>query len=265
MLSMRRLQKAKDDGRPLTMATCYDYSMASILNHTDIDILLVGDTVAMVVHGHETTIPATMDMMALHLESVVRGAPDKIIVGDLPFMSYHKGESLALENMERLMRIGASCVKLEGAGNQKLVQKAVLAGIPVMAHLGLTPQSVHALGGYRIQGKSEAQAEQILQEALSYEAAGACAVVLECIPKELAAKVTQSLSIPTLGIGAGPDVNGQILVSPDLLGLWPGKVPKFVRQYMHAREDFTRAFQQFHKDVVEKNYPNDQECYSCAQ
>lgn len=253
--------KRKNSKKPITMVTCYDYTLASIVNETPVDCILVGDSAAMVMHGFKTTIPATTEMICFHLESVARGAASKFIIGDMPFMSYRKSEFEALETMEKLVRAGACSVKLEGFGNEKIIAKAVLAGIPVMGHLGLTVQQYHALGGYRVQGKKPKEAEELLKGAKILEDAGAFAVVLECIPKELAKEVSKSISIPTIGIGAGSDVDGQVLVSTDLLGLTKDLSPKFVRKYLEGREVFAQAFNQFHLDVSEKNFPSLQESF----
>ncbi len=253
--------KRKQAKKPITMVTCYDYTLASILNETPVDCILVGDSAAMVMHGFDTTIPATTDMICFHLKSVAKGASSKFIVGDMPFMSYRKGELEAFETMERIIRSGACAVKLEGFGNEEIVKKAVTSGIPVMGHLGLTVQQYHALGGFRIQGRNDKGARELLEGAKALEDAGAFAIVLECIPKDLAKEISESLSIPTIGIGAGPHVDGQVLVSTDLLGLTKDLNPKFSRQYLKGREIFSDAFNQFHSDVHEGCFPSIKESF----
>jgi 3-methyl-2-oxobutanoate hydroxymethyltransferase len=255
------IEKKKNHDK-ISMITCYDYSFAKIINETEIDCILVGDSGAMVMHGYPTTINATMEMMALHTRAVSVGAPDKFIVGDLPFMSYRKSLSENMKNVELLMKAGAHALKLEGAlGNLKLVKHIVESGVPIMGHLGLTPQSVHTLGGFKVQGKDSQSQKMILEQALQLEDAGCFSVVLECVPSALAKDITGQLHIPTIGIGAGADVDGQVLVLQDLLGFSDDFKPKFLRRFLNGKSIFKEAFNNFHKSVKEVTFPNESERY----
>ncbi len=193
------------------MITCYDYSFARIAAESNIDCLLVGDSLSMTMHGHKTTLNASVNMMALHTAAVVRGAADKLVIGDLPFMSYRKSLTANMTGVEKIMKAGAHAVKLEGAsGNLELVRHMVDSGVPVMGHLGLTPQSVNQLGGFKVQGRDEKAQKRIMEQALRLQDAGAFSIVLECVPSKLAQEITKALEIPTIGIGAGPDCDGQV-------------------------------------------------------
>jgi 3-methyl-2-oxobutanoate hydroxymethyltransferase len=211
---------AKAEGRKLSMVTCYDYTFARLLSKSVIDGILVGDSAAMVMHGHPSTLSATTELMRLHTEAVVRGAADKFIVADLPFLSFRKGLAAALDSASLLMVAGAHAVKLEGVdGHEDVIQRLVQSGIPVMGHIGLQPQSVNAYGGFRVQGRSSDSAENIARQATALEELGAFAIVLECVPATLARDISAGLRIPTIGIGAGAECDGQILVLQDLLGM----------------------------------------------
>lgn len=247
----------------LSMVTCYDYTSGVIAANSPVDMLLVGDSLAMTMHGEATTLPATIEMMALHTRAVAKAAPKKLIVGDLPFMSYRSSLSENVENVRKLMVAGAHAVKLEGAnGNLELVRHLVDSGVPVMGHLGLTPQSIHQLGGFKVQGRNENAQKQILKNAKELEQAGCFSVVLECVPSELAKTITNELSIPTIGIGAGPDVDGQVLVWQDMLGMNPHFKPKFLRTYLNGYEVIGDALKKYHDDVVAGRFPNQEESYS---
>lgn len=253
----------KHDGERVSMVTCYDAWSAKLIAETDIDCVLVGDSLAMVVYGHETTLPIDTATMAAHTAAVRRGAPGKFLIGDMPFLSYRCGRDQAVENAGRLMQAGAQAVKLEGAaGNIDTVRYLVESGIPVMGHLGLTPQSVHQLGGFRVQGRGDEAAARLKREALELQAAGCFSLVLEAMPAAVAADVTQALAIPTIGIGAGPDTDGQVLVLHDLLGFNTDFRPKFVRTFMDGSGGVLDALQAFHREVTEGTFPNDAECYS---
>lgn len=255
--------KMKQDSKKISMVTCYDYWSAQLINDTDIDVILVGDSLAMVMHGHSTTLPVSVDIMALHTESVAKGAPKKFIVGDLPFLSYRKSLDENMNAIEKLMKAGANSVKLEGAeGNLDLIKHIVDSGVPVMGHLGLTPQSIHQLGGFTVQGKEDGALELITEQALALQKAGCFAVVFECIPQNIAEKVTQELSIPTIGIGAGKNTDGQVLVLQDLLGMNKNFKPKFLRHYMNGYEQLTNALNHFNSDVKTGEFPNEKESYS---
>ena len=254
--------RRKRDGVPISMVTCYDAWSATLIAETDIDCVLVGDSLAMVVYGHDTTIPAEIDTMAAHTAAVRRGAPDAFIIGDLPFLSFRTGLGAAVEAAAKLMRAGANAVKLEGAaGNIELIRHLVESGVPVMGHLGLTPQSVHQLGGFRVQAKDDESAASLLEQARELEQAGCFALVLEAIPSEVAARTTSSLGIPTIGIGAGGSVDGQVLVLQDLLGVNTAFRPKFVRTWLDGSTLIRNALQAYHEDVVERTFPNGGESY----
>lgn len=252
----------KEQKRKLAMVTCYDFWSAKILNESSVDMILVGDSGAMVMHGFADTIPATLEMMATHIAAVQRGAPKKFIVGDLPFLANRSDLATNIRGVQMLMQAGAQALKLEGFdGNADLVRHLVHSGVPIMGHLGLTPQSVHTLGGYRVQGRGEERGRQILAEARGLEAAGCFALVLECVPGELAKEITSTLSIPTIGIGAGNGCDGQVLVLHDLLGLNQGFKPKFLRQYLQGAELISAAIEGYCADVVSGQFPSSEETY----
>jgi 3-methyl-2-oxobutanoate hydroxymethyltransferase len=255
-------QKMKNDGRKISMVTCYDYSSARAVAESNIDSVLVGDSLAMVMHGHPTTLSATTAMMALHTAAVVRGAPAKFIVADLPFLSYRKGLKDAMDSVQELMSAGAHAVKLEGvSGHVEIVRHIVESGVPVMGHLGLTPQSINLLGGMKVQARTDAAVEILAAQARRLEEAGCFSLVLECVPSEAARKVTDLLKIPTIGIGAGPNVNGQVLVYQDVLGLNPGFKPKFLRVYANAFGVIQAALNAYDRDVKGGDFPSDSESY----
>jgi len=245
------------------MLTCYDYTSARIAQDSDVDVILVGDSAAMVMHGHATTIPADVDMMCRHIESVARGTTDKFIVGDMPFLSFRKSLDDTLQNVDRMMKAGAHAIKLEGiVGNEEIISHLVQSGVPVMGHLGLTPQSVNQLGGFRVQGRGDAAAERLKTESLSCERAGCFSLVLECVPEQLAGEISDALAIPTIGIGAGGHTDGQVLVMQDLLGLSNDFKPKFVRRYIDGRQLFLDAFNTYAHDVKRGRFPTADETYS---
>lgn len=232
MASIRDFAAAKTESRKLVMVTCYDAWSAKLLADSPVDCLLVGDSVMMVVHGERDTLGATPELIGLHTRAVARGAPQKLIVADMPFLSFRKGTAHALDVAAELLRAGAHAVKVEGIrGHADVIHHLVESGIPVMGHLGLTPQSVHTLGGYKVQARDPAEAAQLHEDAVALEAAGCFSLVLECVPASLASMVTGALKIPTIGIGAGADCDGQVLVLQDLLGCDPSFTPKFVRHF----------------------------------
>jgi 3-methyl-2-oxobutanoate hydroxymethyltransferase len=243
-------------GRKLVMLTCYDALFARLLA-PHVDILLVGDSVHQVLGGNDTTLGATLDQMIYHAKAVRNGAPDAVIVVDMPFLSYQVSVPEAIRNAGRVLaETGATAVKLEGGRAMVPVVKALVdVGIPVMGHLGLTPQSVHQLGGYRVQGRENAQAERLMSEAVLLEDAGIFALVLELMPKGLAKKVSDKLSVPTIGIGAGPDCDGQVLVLHDMLGLNEGFTPKFLKTYAKLAGEVKQAAEAYGKDVRDGRYP----------
>jgi len=251
------LKEMKQSGRPIAMLTAYDAPMAALADQGGADILLVGDSVGQVVHGFETTLPVTMEMMMLHTQAVVRGAKRPLIVSDLPFMSCQIDGKTTLENAGRLMKEGgAEAVKMETTNERiiDILQYINEAGVPVMGHIGLTPQSIHALGGYKVQGRGEEKAERLVELARLAEKAGAFALVLELMPRELAREISQSVSIPTIGIGAGVDCDGQVLVISDLVGMTE-KPPRFARKYVDMRGGVLRAVRKYTRDVRMRFFP----------
>ena len=255
-------QTCKIRGEKIVMLTCYDYTSARIVQDSDVDVILVGDSAAMVMHGYGTTIPADVAMMCQHIESVSRGTKNKFIVGDMPFLSFRQSLTDNMRAVASVMKAGAHAVKLEGIeGNVETIRHTVKSGVPVMGHLGLTPQSVNQLGGYRVQGRGDRAAEKLREEALACEQAGCFAIVLECVPDDLAAEITASLSIPTIGIGAGAGTDGQVLVMQDLLGLSSDFKPKFVRKYLDGRAVLLNAFNAYASDVKNGSFPASEESY----
>lgn len=262
-ITTHTLQKMKVSGEKITMLTAYDFSFARIIDGAGIEVILVGDSASNVMAGHETTLPITLDQMIYHAASVIRGIDRCLVVVDLPFGSYQSNSDIALASAVRIMKeTGAHSVKLEG-GTEVLdsVRKIVSAGIPVMGHLGLTPQSIYKFGTYAVRAKEEAEAEKLRTDAKLLEEAGCFAIVLEKIPAKLAKEVSQSLSIPSIGIGAGPDCDGQILVMHDMLGINTEFKPRFLRQYLNIHELATAAVQQYIADVKAKDFPNENEQY----
>lgn len=242
----------------LTMLTSYDYAFAGIVDQAGVDSILVGDSLGNVVLGYPNTIPVTVEEMIHHTKAVVRGTEKALVVIDMPFMSYHESIEQARRNAGRMMKeTGADAVKLEGGVRMKDVIRALVdIEIPVMGHIGLTPQSINRVGGYKVQGKGK-EAEGLLRDAQAVEEAGAFSVVLECVPRKLAKEITQMLAIPTIGIGAGPDCDGQVLVIHDLLGLSGGFRPKFVKKYCNVREDITSAVKNYIEEVKSGAFPDD--------
>jgi 3-methyl-2-oxobutanoate hydroxymethyltransferase len=253
---------SKTEKRKVSMVTCYDYTFARLLSETPIDAILVGDSVAMVVYGHSSTLPANIEMMRSHTEAVARGAGGKMVVADMPFLTYRKGVPAALDAAQVLMSAGAHAVKLEGVeGHEDVIQRMAQSGIPVMGHLGLQPQSVHTYGGYRIQGRGDDAARAIVRDALALQELGAFAVVLECIPAALGEEITAALRIPTIGIGAGAGCDGQILVLQDLLGMNIDKTPKFVRRFADGARCVTDSLTRFDAAVKAGSFPSAEESY----
>jgi 3-methyl-2-oxobutanoate hydroxymethyltransferase len=254
---------AKSEHRKLTMVTCYDYTFARLLSKSTIDGILVGDSAAMVMHGHPSTLSMNVELTRLHTEAVVRGAAGKFVVADMPFLSYRKGAGPALDTASVLMTAGAHAVKLEGVdGHEDVIERLVQSGIPVMGHLGMQPQSVHAYGGFRVQGRSDASAQDIVRQASALEELGAFAVVLECVPASLAEEITNELQIPTIGIGAGPGCDGQILVLQDLLGMNMDFRPKFVRTFGDGGSYVLDAIARYEEAVKSGAFPAAGESYS---
>jgi len=253
----------KRRGEPITVVTAYDHPTARLADEAGVEMILVGDSVGTVVLGYDSTLPVTMADMLHHTRAVTRAKPAALVIGDLPFMSYQVSLEQAVRNAGRLVQeAGADAVKLEGGERvAATVKRIVEIGIPVMGHLGLTPQSVLAFGGHKVQGRGEADQERLLREAKLLETSGCFAVVLEGIPARLGAEITRSLTVPTIGIGAGPSCDGQVLVSHDLLGLYLGRTPKFVRRYAQLADTMRDAFERFVADVKARRFPSDQESY----
>jgi 3-methyl-2-oxobutanoate hydroxymethyltransferase len=249
--------------KKITCLTAYDYPSARLLDEAGVDILLVGDSLAMVALGYDTTLPVSMDEMLVYLRAVRRGTRRALLVADMPYGSYHVSIEESVRNAIRLVKEGgAEAVKIEGGERRmELIARLVDAEIPVMGHVGLTPQSVNAMGGFHVQGKTSDAARQVERDARAVEAAGAFSLVLESMPRELAAQITQSLRIPTIGIGAGPDCDGQVLVFHDLVGLTMGHRPKFARRYANLASEIARAASDFCADVCEGRFPSDAESY----
>jgi 3-methyl-2-oxobutanoate hydroxymethyltransferase len=263
-VNVRDLRKWKTEAKKFTMLTAYDYTTARWLDQAGIPVLLVGDSLGMTMLGYPDTLSVTMDDMVRHAGAVVRGAPNALIVGDMPFMAYHASADDAIRNAGRfLQEARVQAVKMEGGGRViDYTRQLTAMGIPVMAHLGLTPSFVNQFGGYRVQGRSDEAAEQILDDARALEEAGAFAVVLEAIPSALGQRVTQALTVPTIGIGAGPHCDAQVLVIQDVLGLNPDHVAKFVRQYAKLGEAIEAAARQFDQDVRSGAFPTPEHEYS---
>jgi 3-methyl-2-oxobutanoate hydroxymethyltransferase len=262
-ITTNTLQKMKVAGEKISMLTAYDFSFARIVDGAGIDVILVGDSASNVMAGHETTLPITLDQMIYHASSVIRGVDRCLVVVDLPFGSYQSNSDIALASAIRIMKeTGAHSIKLEG-GQEVIesVKKIVSAGIPVMGHLGLTPQSIYKFGTYAVRAKEEEEANKLRQDAKLLEEAGCFGLVLEKIPAALAKEVSESLSIPTIGIGAGNDCDGQVLVMHDMLGINTEFKPRFLRQYLNIYEQATQAVQQYVADVKSKNFPNQNEQY----
>jgi 3-methyl-2-oxobutanoate hydroxymethyltransferase len=257
--NVKRFLEMKAGGEKIVVLTAYDVLFARILDEAGVDIILVGDSLANVVLGYDTTLPVTLDDMIRHAAAVRRGAPAAFIVVDMPFLSFQVSAEEALVNAGRLLReTGVQAVKLEGGDERTcgVVDRLVSSGIPVMGHLGLTPQSVHALGGYRVQGREAHEAERLRREARALEEAGAFSVVLELLPAELGAEISQSLTIPTIGIGAGPGCDGQVLVLPDALGLNQGFRPRFLKRYAELYDVAREGVERYVRDVREGTYPD---------
>lgn len=266
-ITITGLKEMKQKGQKISMLTAYDYPMAKLIDEAGIEIILVGDSLGMVVLGYESTIPVTLEEMIHHSKAVVRGTDNCLVVADLPFLSYQVSQAQAMESAGRMLKeAGVQAVKLEGGSELALtVKNLVGAGIPVMGHIGLTPQSVNQLGGYKVQGKDLAGAKKLLEDAKALEDAGVFAVVLECVPAPLAEIITEQLSIPTIGIGAGNGCDGQVLVTHDLLGLFSGFTPKFVKKYIQLGEQIKQAFTQYKEDVGSGQFPSPEHSFGMQE
>jgi 3-methyl-2-oxobutanoate hydroxymethyltransferase len=261
-VTIPELTGRKKDGRKITMITAYDYPFGRIADESGVDIVLVGDSLAMVVQGQPTTLGVTMEEMLYHTRMVSRGVTRALLVGDMPFLSFQTSVEEAVRNAGRFLQAGASAVKLEGGTNVRdRIEAIAKMDIPVMGHVGLTPQSYHRLGGFKVQGGDPDRAKAIVSEAKAVEAAGAFAVVLEGIPRDLGRRISESLSIPTIGIGAGPHCDGQVLVMHDLLGLFDRKPPTFVRQFANLRDRALEAIRRYKEEVESGKFPSEEESY----
>lgn len=256
-MKIQDLKRKKQQQEKITMITCYDYPSACIIAETGIDCILVGDSVAMAVHGHESTIMATMDMMVLHTEAVARGLGHQFLISDLPFLSYRASREETVRHVRQLLQAGAHAVKMEGndVALCETIQYLTEAGVPVVGHIGLTPQAIHQLGGHRVQGKALEQASQLVEQAKHLERAGCCALVIECVPAKLAQTITAQLTIPTIGIGASAATDGQVLVWHDMLGLQTAFKPRFLKQFAQGKEVFLAAINQYVEQVKRTDYP----------
>lgn len=267
MLTHTKLKKMKEEKDPIVMLTAYDYPSAKLAESSGVDMILVGDSLGMVVLGYDSTIPVTVEDMVHHGKAVRRGAKETYMVVDMPFMSYHSSLSETMDNAKRLMQeTGAQSLKLEGAGDVlPVIHKLTKSGVPVVAHLGLTPQSVNVLGGYRVQGKDLETAETLLQEARQVEENGAIALVLECVPQQLARRIQEELSIPVIGIGAGVGTDGQVLVYHDVVEYGVERLPKFVKSYADLNTTITDALTSYVEDVKKKEFPADSHSFQMKE
>ncbi|MEW6183176.1 MAG: 3-methyl-2-oxobutanoate hydroxymethyltransferase [Bacillota bacterium] len=258
------LRRWKDEKRPITMLTAYDFPTARLVDESGIDTILVGDSLGNVILGYDSTLPVTMEEMLHHTKAVARGAFRAMVIGDMPFMSYQVSVEEAVYNAGRFLKeAGAQAVKLEGGQDWADTVKAIaVSGIPVVGHIGLTPQYVHQLGGYRVQGRQAQAARRLVQDAVSLAEAGACAIVLECVPSEVARRITERVPVPTIGIGAGSDCDGQVLVSHDLLGLYGGFSPKFAKRYANLVDEIKRALEAYREEVLKKEFPCPEHSFS---
>ena len=262
-ITTRTLSEMKAIGEKIAMLTAYDYTMAGILDKAGIDVILVGDSVSNVIAGHETTLPITLDQMIYHASSVVRGVKRALVIVDLPFGTYQADSKEALRSAIRIMKeAGAHAVKLEGGSQiQDSIERIIQAGIPVMGHLGLTPQSIYKFGTYNVRAKEDSEAEQLIIDAQMLEKVGCFGIVLEKIPASLAKKVAHMVNIPIIGIGAGAQVDGQVLVLNDILGMNKEFSPRFLRRYLNLDADITKAIKNYTNDVKKQDFPNDKEQY----
>lgn len=255
--------KKKKEGRKITMLTAYDYPSARIVDEAGLDAILVGDSLGMVVQGLENTLPVTMDEMIYHTKMVARAVKNAMVIGDMPFMSYQISLPEAVRNAGRFLKeAGASAVKMEGGAEvADHIRALTKSDIPVMAHIGLTPQSVHRMGGYKVQGKTEKAAKKLIEDAHIIEDAGAFSLLLEAIPMNLAKRITEELSIPTIGIGAGPHCDGQILVLHDVIGLFERFVPKFVKQYANMKDDILKSVKLYREEIEKGIFPSEEQSF----
>lgn len=261
-ISVNALQKMAAEGQKISMLTCYDASFASLLDQAGVDILLIGDSLGMVIQRQDSTLPVSLDDMVYHTRCVARGSSNALVLADMPFGSYQESPQQAFASAAKLVQAGAHMVKLEGgAFMAETTRFLVERGIPVCSHIGLTPQFVNAFGGYRVQGKTESDAERIVRDAQLLAEAGASLVLMECVPADLAHRITESLPVPTIGIGAGPGVSGQVLVLHDMLGVYPGKKARFVKDFMVEADSIQAAVAAYVREVKEGSFPAPEHCF----
>lgn len=259
---MTSINGFKKNNKPISVITCYDYTSARIISETNIDAVLVGDSVAGIMHGYDSTVNANIEMMCFHVSAVKRGLKNKFLIADMPFLEHRKGLERLTDSVDRLMKCGAQAVKIEGAnGNLDAIKHVVGSGVPVMGHIGLTPQSIHQLGGYKVQGKDVKQADELIKDAKALEAAGCFAIVLELVPAHLAKKITEEINIPTIGIGAGPHTSGQVLVLHDMLGMNNDFKPKFLKTFMNGFDEIRNAVDKYDEEVKQRKYPSEKESF----
>lgn len=259
-MSILDFKKYKEEGKKFTYVTAYDYTMASIVNDSETEVILVGDSLGMIMLGYDGTTAVTMEDMIHHTKPVVKGAPDTFIIGDMPFGSYNESTEQAIRNCTRLMKeTGCDAIKLEGGAKYAdLIKDIINAGIPVCGHIGLTPQTTTSLGGFKVQGGTPESARQLIEDAKALENAGCFGIVLECVPSVVAKAVTEAVSIPIMGIGAGPDVDCQVLVTQDLLGMYGDFKPKFVKLYAQLRGEMVKALNEFHQESMDGTFPTEE-------
>ena len=259
-MSILDFKKYKEEGKKFTYVTAYDYTMASIVNDSDTEVIHVGDSLGMIMLGYDGTTAVTMEDMIHHTKPVVKGAPDTFIIGDMPFGSYNESTEQAIRNCTRLMKeTGCDAIKLEGGAiYADLIKDIIKAGVPVCGHIGLTPQTTTSLGGFKVQGGTPESARKLIKDAIALEKAGCFGIVLECVPSVVAKAVTEAVSIPIMGIGAGPDVDCQVLVTQDLLGMYGDFKPKFVKLYAQLREEMVKALNEFHQESMDGTFPTEE-------
>ncbi len=261
-MTINDFSRMKKNSELISIVTCYDYWSSRIINETGINAVLVGDSAAMVIHGFNSTINADVRTMLYHIASVRRGLTDKFLIADMPFLAHKQGYKKLMKTVDKYMKAGAQAIKIEGAGDQlEIIRYTIKAGIPVMGHLGLTPQSFHTLGGFKLQGSDETSAKRIIEDAKKLEQEGVFSIVLEKIPSELAKTISESLAIPTIGIGAGKYTDGQILVYQDLLGLTKNFEPKYLRKYLEGFDIIKEALEKFNYDIKRRRFPAPEESY----
>lgn len=265
-MSILDFKKFKQEGRKFSYVTAYDYTTASIVNDSDIEVILVGDSLGMIMLGYDGTTAVTMEDIIHHARPVVKGAPDTFIVGDMPFGSYNQSKEQAIMNGSRIIKeTGCDCVKLEGGVEMaETIAAMVKGGIPVMGHIGLTPQTATSLGGFKVQGGTPESAAQLIEDAKALQAAGCFSLVLECVPKGVAKALTEAVEIPVLGIGAGPHVDCQVLVLQDLLGMYGDFKPKFVKLFKNIRKEMVEGLNQFHQETLDGTFPNDETSFNAS-